>query len=1051
MALAPGTRLGHYEILTALGEGGMGEVYRARDSRLPREVAIKILPEALSRDSERLSRFDREARSASALNHPNIVTIYEVGQSGDILYIAMELVEGKTVRELLAAGPLALRKLLEIGFQVADGLARAHSDGIVHRDVKPENLMVSRDGFVKILDFGLAKAVAQAPEGFSQLQTDDGLTGHGVVLGTTAYMSPEQASGRELDFRSDQFSLGCVLYEMATGRHAFRKETAAETLTAILRDEPEPVGSLNARLPAPVCWIVERCLAKEPEERYASTRDLARDLAALRDRLLEAPREATPARSATPLPTPRTAFVGRARERDALGDILRRPDVSAVTLTGPGGIGKTRLALEVAREIADDFPGGVHFVPLAPVGDPEAILSTIAQGLDIREGTSGSLEAALQERLQATARHPMLLLLDGFEHLVSAASLVADLIEAGPGLKVLVTSRSPLHIYGEREFPVPPLAVPDWRHAVEDLPANDAVSLFVQRAAAVKPNFSLTAENAPAIAEICARLDGLPLAIELAAARIKVLSPAAMLSRLENRLALLTGGARDLPARQRTLRGAIDWSHELLTPPEQRLFRRLSVFVGGSTLEAAEAVCDAPGDLGLDLLEGIGSLLDKSLVQEVEPPVGEPRFVMLETIREYGLERLAESGEETLTRRAHAAYSVVLAEDFVSERAGGIGTPHGSLLDSEGTGWLDRFEAEHDNLRTALDWLIENGEAEWGLRLGAALFHFWEERERFTEGRERLGKLLSLPNAKARTRLRARALFAAGVLAGDLESARDFHEEGREISRELDDRKGVAVAVNALAVVAQRAGDLAGSRSLFEESLALWRDLDDRVAVVRALSNVANVASLQGSFEEARSLFEECLAISLQLGDRAGMAWALNQQGDIAREQGDASAARSLYERSLAMFRELGDRWGVAGSLADLGNLARDQRDFEAAHRLYRQSMGAFRELDHKRGIVRLLECVAGCAAAQSQPERALKLAGAAAALRRAVGTAPAPADQARLEKSLEPAREKLSGSASSAAWMEGWAMPVEAAIRDAVGSSNEIQNPKSETRNKPE
>jgi len=433
------------------------------------------------------------------------------------------------------------------------------------------------------------------------------------------------------------------------------------------------------------------------------------------------------------------------------------------------------------------------------------------------------------------------------------------------------------------------------------------------------------------------------------------------------------------------------------------------------------------------LLDGIGSLQDKSLLQEIEPPGSESRFVMLETIREYGLEKLASGGEEPLIRRSHAAYCVVLAEDLVSERAGGMGGSQGPPLNLEGSGWLDRFEVEHDNLLAALDWLIENGQAEWGLRLGAALFHFWEEREHFTEGRERLTRLLNLPGAEARTRIRARALFAAGVLAGELESADRFHAESRDISRELDDRKGVAVSLNALAVGAQRRGDLEASRSLFEESLALWRQLDDRVAVVRALSNLANVATLLGHFDEAHSLFEECLTISRQLGDRAGMAWALNQQGDVAREEEDAAAARSFYERSLEMFRELGDRWGIAGSLADLGNLARDQGDFAQAHRLYSESMEVFRRLDHKRGIARLLEGFAASAAAQSQPARALRLAGAAAALRQAVGAAPAPAEQARLEKSLEPARRTLTDSAGAAAWMEGWTMPVETAIASAV------------------
>ena len=897
MTLERGQRLGPYEIIAPLGAGGMGEVYRARDTRLEREVAIKVLPQHLALDRGRLSRFEREARSASALNHPNVVRIYDVGQSGSVFYIAMELVDGRTVRELMASGALPLRQLLQVGTQAAEGLARAHSGGIVHRDLKPENLMVSEDGFVKILDFGLAKVTEPGPE--PEVTISRELTQSGTVLGTVPYMSPEQASGRPLDFRSDQFSLGCVLYEMATGKRAFERETVPETLAAIIRDEPEPIGMLNVRLPAPLCWTVERCLAKDPEQRYASTHDLARDLAAVRDRFLEASPQTRLARPVD-LPAQRTSFVGRARERAALREMLGQPNASIVTLTGPGGIGKTRLALEVAREMADDFRGGVHFVPLVPVSDPDAIATTISQVLGLREGVSGTPLTALREYLQTSARDPMLLLLDGFEHLMTAALLVAELVKSGPKLKVLVTSRSPLHIYGEHEFPVLPLAVPNPTARVEDLSCGEAVSLFLQRAASVKPSFALTEENGIAVAEICARLDGLPLAIELAAARVKLLSPAAIRTRLERRLPLLTGGARDLPARHQTLRGAIDWSYELLGPAEQKLFRRLSVFVGGCTLEAAEAVCDVKSDLELDLLEGVASLMDKSLLRELDRAGGEPRFVMLETIREYGLERLASSGEEPLTRRAHAAYFVVFAEDNTSERArGGTGPqdPAQRLLE-EGSGSLEQIEIEHDNCLAALDWLIEKAEVAWGLRLGAALFKFWEEREYLAEGRERLGRLLSLPGAATRTR--ARALFAAGVLAEEPAAARTFFEESLRTSRELDERRGIAVALNALAVSAREDGDLARSRALLEESLGLWRELGDSVALVRGLSNLATIVRLEHNFVEALALFEEGLSISRQLGDRAGMAWALNHKGDVAREQGDAVSARSFFEQGLA-------------------------------------------------------------------------------------------------------------------------------------------------------
>ena len=1026
MPLLPGTPLGPYEIVAALGAGGMGEVYRARDTRLDRVVAIKILPAEVSADTDRLHRFHREARSASALNHPNIVTIYELGQDASIHYIAMELIEGQTLRELLAAGSLPMRRAIEIATQVAEGLAKAHEANIAHRDLKPENLMVTPDGFVKILDFGLAKS-APPPKDLADARTTSSWeTRPGVLLGTLYYMSPEQAAGAHLDFRSDQFSFGLVLYEMVAGRRAFSKPTAAETLVAILREHPEPVGAQNPDAPAPLCWAIERCLAKEPDKRYVSTRDLARELAAIRDRFSERPVQQAEIRP-TSIPVPRTGFVGREKEVAAAKELLMSKDARLVTVTGPGGIGKTRLAVEVAGELVDRFPGGIHFVPLSPIRDPGLVASAIIQVLGIREAGGQSPLEILKKGLRESAQAPMLLLLDNFEHVIQAAPALAELLAMGPHLKILVTSRAALHMYGEQEFPVPPLALPDARSApsIEALSVCPAVALFVQRAAAVKPDFGLNAENASAVTEICARLDGLPLAIELAAARIKVLSLASLRTRLASRLQILTGGAQDLPHRQQTLRAAIDWSYDLLTPSEQKLFGRLSVFAGGCTLEGVEAVCDTKGDLELDLLDGMASMVDKSLAQQTEQPNGESRFTMLETIREYAREKLKASGEEPSTKRAHAAYCLVLAEEEASEQ--------GVVNRAE---WLERFTLEYDNFRAALEWLTQTGDAEWGLRLGAALFRFWEAHEYFAEGRDRLGKLLDMPAASAPTKARARALFAAGVLAdeqGDYASGSALMAESLEIARRLNDNQGVAVALNALAVMARDRGDIAGAHSLFEESLLVWRELGDLKAVARGLSNLAGIVKLQGDFTRALSLYAEGLSIFRGLRDPTGVGWSLNYQGDVARDQGDTATARKLYEQGLAIFREAGDRWGIARTLADLGSLAREQGDCAAAHSLYRESLKIFQELDYKRGIARILECFACSAADQRQAERSLRLAGAAAALRQNIGAPLTPVEQAKLEAALEPARQALANASGATAWLEGWAMPVEKAIEEVL------------------
>jgi predicted ATPase/DNA-binding winged helix-turn-helix (wHTH) protein len=729
-------------------------------------------------------------------------------------------------------------------------------------------------------------------------------------------------------------------------------------------------------------------------------------------------------------PLPRTPLMGRERELLTVSQLLLSPDSRLVTLTGTGGCGKTRLGLQVASELVHRFEQRVYFVGLASITDPAMVPMAIAESLGIPQTGGRPLLDLLKDYLCGAEPSPVLLLLDNFEHLLPASPLVVELLDSCAALKVLVTSRAALHLYGEREFPVLPLPLPDPRHvhSLDVLLSNPAVALFAQRAAAVKPDFEITAENGTTVAAICSKVDGLPLAIELAAARVKMLPPGALLTRLESRLRVLTAGPRDLPERQQTLRRTIDWSYELLNGSEQKLLRRLGVFLGGCTLEAAEAVCNTRNDLGAEIFNVMSSLMDQSLVQQTEQGDDEPRFGMLETIREYCLERLGESGEEQATRRSHAAYCLVLAEE---------GNP--DLGESERAGWLARCDIEHDNFRAALDSLIESSNVEWSFRMCIALFRFWEMREHLAEGRARLESLLRM-DASGPERDRAKVFVYLSTFATvqrDFPAATEFLEKSLSIYRSLGDQWGMAVSMNALAIVAGDRQDYAAAQNHFDESLARWRALGDRVAMARCLHNFANVARGRGDYSRARTLLVEAGRIFEDLKDHSGAAWSLNQLGDIAREEGDVGDARRLYQRALSAFREANDRWGIARSLTDLAQIACDERDHMTAHAAYREALALFVRLGHKRGIARALEGFACSALAQRDPARALAITAAAAHLRQWIGAPLMPAEQSKLREKLEPAWTSLDEADSKAAYARGWAMSLETAIQYALEQSS--------------
>jgi predicted ATPase/DNA-binding winged helix-turn-helix (wHTH) protein len=704
------------------------------------------------------------------------------------------------------------------------------------------------------------------------------------------------------------------------------------------------------------------------------------------------------------IPIPRTSLVGREQQVAEIGEILLRDEVRLLSLTGPGGAGKTRLAVAVAGAIADKFVAGVQFVHLSSITNPDLVAIALADALEIQQVANRTVPQLIGEQLQNSG--PFLLVLDNFEQVLPAAAIVAETMEACPSMKVLVTTRSCLRIYGEQEFPVTPL------------PQNSAIELFGQRAAAVWPDFAIAAENARAVQEICARLDGLPLAIELAAARTRMLSPSAILERLQSRLQLLTGGPLDLPERQQTLRKAIDWSHDLLNEAEQKLFRRMAVFVGGCTLEAAEAVCNTSRDLGVDLFDGLSSLVDKSLVQCADRNEAEPRFAMLETIREYALERLNDAGEQSAARRAHAAYCLVLAEE---------GNPE--LAPDDRTRWLTQCDAEIDNLRFALDWLFETRDMEWGFRLCVALFIFWDMREHLSEGRARMETMLRIAGSD-RPKDRARVSHFAGSLAtslGDYPAAEFFLRQTLNLYEEIGDESGIAASLNAVGVSARDRGDYETAQKNLERSIVCWRALSDQSALARSLHNLANVAKVRGDYRRAREALSEATDIFHLIGDRQGAAWSLSQEGDIARAQDDMVTARALYQCALLAFRETGDQWGSARSLTDLGSIDSEQGDHGAAHAAYREALKIFADLGHRRGAARALEGSACLALAQGQPARALKLAGAAGQLRQSISAPLTPAEQLKLEDTLRPAWKEL-GVAGKGFWDEGTAMSLEEA-----------------------
>jgi predicted ATPase/DNA-binding XRE family transcriptional regulator len=724
------------------------------------------------------------------------------------------------------------------------------------------------------------------------------------------------------------------------------------------------------------------------------------------------------------LPIPATRLVDREREIEEATALLDQGEMRLLTLTGPGGVGKTRLAIAVTAQSA--HAESAVFVDLAPISDPNLVAPSIVRALGLHDPGDRSPTDLLKEALR---NNHNLLVLDNFEQVINARFVISELLTACPGLKILVTSRMPLRLRGEQEFPVSPLAVPvrTEQSPLADLEQAPAVMLFIQRARAADPHFSFDVENAPSVIEMCHRLDGLPLAIELAAARVGLLPPQVLVKLMERRLALLTGGPTDAPERQRAMAAAVDWSHDLLSSEAQVLFRRLAIFVSGYSLEAVEAICAE----GLpQVLDQLSELADHGLIERAPQLNGSPQFRMLEVVREYARERLEDSGETLTTSRAYVAYYLA----FTERAADGLTGP------SQGA-WMTRLTAEHDNLSAALEFAINLQDADTALGLGANLWQYWARKGLLGEGRKWLERSLAIVDGSSL--VRARALRMLGNLAIDLadfQRAQSLFEASQEKSRELEDETGVIISLCSLGLVAGYRGNYDQARSLYEASLEACRAFGARRSEAIALHGLGDLANAVGLPDEARTRHQQALAIQQEIGDVGGIAYSTLSLAETTCDAGDPTSAQSIFEQSLVLFEDVGDSLGIAYARYGLGRVASLRHENSRAAEQFAEALALRREFGDRRGIVECVEGLAGVALAFGETEQAGRLISAAAAARVVLGVPVAPVYRTTIDTCVETLRGALGTAAFATAWDFGQVMTIDQAAEDSANLAAAFQ-----------